>query len=85
MRRIWSPRCCPSCGGELERWKDALGPDVYVPCLPCGRLFITTDDGVESVLLSLEPVELRRVFDELVQAWFSLERRRRSNPQQVAA
>jgi len=83
--RPWRPRCCPVCGTELEVWKYPLALDAYVPCLPCGRLFVVTDDGLEPVLLSLESRELQLVFDDLLAAWFQLEQRRLSTPEHVAA
>ena len=74
-RRAWRPRCCFSCGEPLEEWSTPLTIGAYVPCLPCAVLYVVVDDGLERVLLSLEPPELRRVFDELVQAWFGLQQR----------
>jgi hypothetical protein len=74
-----------SCGEPLEVWKHPLELDAYVPCLPCGRLFMVTDTGLEPVLLSLESPELRHVFDDLVAAWFSLEQRRQSTQYTLSA
>lgn len=65
-------------------YKHPLQPGAYVPCLPCGRLFVVVDDGLEPCLLSLEPAELRQVFDDLVAAWFARDRRRHAG-QPIAA
>jgi hypothetical protein len=75
VRRIWSPRCCPSCGEPLEEWKWPLRPDAFVPCPACALLFRVTDDGLVDVVFKFEPPEVRRVFDELVAWWFECKAR----------
>jgi len=70
----WLPRCCWSCSEPLEDWKHPLAIDAYVACYACAVLYQVTDDGLERVLLSLEAPELRRAFEELLEAWWQQQR-----------
>jgi hypothetical protein len=83
--RSWSPRCCLSCGEPLEEWRWPLTIGGYVACNPCAVLYLVTDDGLERVLLSLEPPELRRAFEELLEAWWAKQQRRHETPARAAA
>lgn len=85
IRRPWRPRCCLVCGDALEEYRHPLEPEAYVGCYRCAVLYVVTEDGLERVLLSLEAPELRRVFDELVEAWWAMQQRRQDNAAARAA
>lgn len=73
MKSAWRPRCCLACGEPLEEWRWPLEPETFVPCLPCGRLYAVTSDGLELAVLADADgeLDLRQVFDDLLAVFWA--------------
>lgn len=66
-------RACPSCAVDLEDWRWPLEIGAYVPCFPCGRIYLVTAPGLDAVDRLQLPEELLLVVDEFARLWWDIQ------------